>query len=37
MKGHGWHPMTWADLLHDMAAQVKKNAPSEADTAGWNY
>ncbi len=37
MKGHGWHPMTWADLLRDMAAQVKKNAPSNADTSLWNY
>jgi hypothetical protein len=37
MKGHGWHPMTWADLLRDMAAQVKKNAPSSAVPSLWNY
>lgn len=37
MKGHGWHPMTWADLLRDMAAQVKKDAPAGSNTAAWNY
>jgi len=37
MKGHGWHPMTWAELLRDMAAQVKKDAPAGTDTAAWNY
>jgi hypothetical protein len=37
MKGHGWHPMTWADLLRDMAAQVKRDAPKDADVAAWNY
>ncbi|MGC1783001.1 MAG: alpha/beta hydrolase-fold protein [Acidobacteriaceae bacterium] len=37
MKGHGWHPMSWADLLRDMAAQVSKNAPKDADNSQWNY
>ena len=37
MKGHGWHPMVWADLLRDISAQVSKNAPAGADTASWNY
>ncbi|MGH9828475.1 MAG: hypothetical protein ACREDR_35065, partial [Blastocatellia bacterium] len=37
MKGHGWHPMNWADLLREMATQVKKNAPKNSDTAAWNY
>jgi len=37
MKGHGWHPMTWADLLRDMAAQVKKDAPAGSNSAQWNY
>lgn len=37
MKGHGWHPMSWADLLRDIAAQVSKNAPQGDDTAQWNY
>ncbi|MGH7736336.1 MAG: alpha/beta hydrolase-fold protein [Candidatus Tyrphobacter sp.] len=37
MKGHGWHPMTWASLLEQMAAQVRKHAPAGRDTAQWNY
>jgi hypothetical protein len=37
MKGHGWHPMTWAELLEQMATQVKQNAPADANTAQWNY
>ncbi|HXT86893.1 MAG TPA: hypothetical protein VN745_07715, partial [Verrucomicrobiae bacterium] len=37
MKGHGWHPMTWRDLLGDIAAQVEKDAPSGSNTAQWNY
>jgi hypothetical protein len=36
MKGHGWHPMTWAQLLLDMTREVKANAGSD-DTAQWNY
>lgn len=36
MKGHGWHPMTWTQLLEDMARQVKANAHGE-DTQQWNY
>ena len=37
MKGHGWHPMTWASLLEQMAEQVRHNAPPGADVAQWNY
>jgi hypothetical protein len=37
MKGHGWHPMTWADLLRQIAQQVQKNAPKEIDVSTWNY
>jgi hypothetical protein len=37
MKGHGWHPMTWADLLRQIAEQVRKNAPKEFDISMWNY
>lgn len=37
MKGHGWHPMTWAQLLDDMAAQVRKDTPAGQSTAQWNY
>lgn len=37
MKGHGWHPMTWAQLLQEMAQDVHRNAPAGANTAQWNY
>lgn len=37
MKGHGWHPMTWSQLLQDMARQVRRDAPAGQNTAQWNY
>lgn len=37
MKGHNWHQSTWAELLRQMAAYVRKNAPAGADVAAWNY
>lgn len=37
MKGHGWHPMTWADLLRQISAEVSKNAPAGANVSDWNY
>jgi hypothetical protein len=37
MKGHGWHPMTWAQLLEDMAQDVRKNTPPGVSNAEWNY
>ena len=37
MKGHGWHPMTWAALLQDMAADVRNNTPPGVSNAEWNY
>ncbi|HLI97634.1 MAG TPA: alpha/beta hydrolase-fold protein [Candidatus Baltobacteraceae bacterium] len=37
MKGHGWHPMTWAALLEQMAAQVRANTPPGESNAQWNY
>jgi len=34
-KGHGWTPVTNAQLLQEIAAHVKRNAPAEArDRAG---
>jgi hypothetical protein len=27
MKGHGWHPMSNAELIKAMAEQVRKNKP----------
>jgi hypothetical protein len=37
MKGHGWHPMTWADLLRQISAEVLKNGPAGANISDWNY
>ncbi|MGB6985330.1 MAG: hypothetical protein WBD74_05050, partial [Candidatus Aquilonibacter sp.] len=37
MKGHGWHPMTWAQLLQDMARDVRSNTPPGVSNAEWNY
>lgn len=37
MKGHGWHPMSWANLLRDMATQVQKDAPAGTDNSQWTY
>jgi hypothetical protein len=28
MKGHGWHPMTNAEMVRIMAAEIAKNAPT---------
>lgn len=36
LKQHGWQPMSNADLIRMMAAQVRRNAPSGAPTA-WVY
>lgn len=35
MKGHGWQPMTNADLLREMATQMVKNAPLSEPTRSW--
>lgn len=37
MKGHGWHPMTWAQLMEEMAVQVRANTPAGESNAPWNY
>ncbi|MGC2244371.1 MAG: hypothetical protein WBA06_12160, partial [Candidatus Aquilonibacter sp.] len=37
MKGHGWHPMTWAQLLREMAADVINNTPPGVSNVEWNY
>ena len=36
-KGHSWHVMPWAELVRQMGAHVKKNAPAGEDTAAWWY
>lgn len=35
MKGHGWQPMTNADLLREMAAHIARNAPAGEPTRAW--
>ena len=35
MKGHGWQPMSNADLLREMAAQIARNAPGGAPVHTW--
>lgn len=37
MKGHGWHPMSYEELIRMMAAHIKRNAPPGENTAQWNY
>jgi hypothetical protein len=37
MKGHAWHVMPWAELVRQMGAHVKKNAPSGDDATAWWY
>jgi hypothetical protein len=36
MRGHGWSPMTNADLIRDMANHISRNAPRGADTSWLN-
>jgi len=35
MKGHSWHSKNFADLLREMAEQVKKNTPA-GDSRAWS-
>jgi hypothetical protein len=37
MKGHAWHPTTWADFIRKVAAAVKTAAPASDDSRRWNY
>ncbi len=37
MKGHGWHPMSAAELVRIMADHMTKHAPAGADVKSWNY
>jgi hypothetical protein len=29
LKGHSWHSKSFADLLREMADQIKRNTPGE--------
>ena len=35
MKGHGWQPMTNAELIRMMADHIAKNAPQGDDISAW--
>lgn len=37
LKGHSWHAKTFADMLRDMAEQVKKNTPAGESRAWSEY
>jgi hypothetical protein len=36
MKGHGWQPMTNAELIRMMADQISKASPKTEKVASWN-
>jgi len=35
MKGHSWHARNFADMLREMADQIKKNTPA-GDSRVWS-
>lgn len=37
MKGHGWQPMSNAELVRMMAKHITESAPSGADVTSWKY
>lgn len=37
MKGHGWQPMSDAELVRMMATHIKQSAPKAADLTSWAY
>jgi hypothetical protein len=37
MKGHGWMPMTFSELLRTMADHITRHAPAGEDTQAWKY
>ena len=37
MKGHSWHAWTWAQMVRQMAAYMKRNAPAGENTTAWSY
>jgi Putative esterase len=36
-KGHSWHLTDFSEMIREMAAHVKKNAPPGEDVAQWSY
>jgi putative esterase len=37
LKGHGWQPMSDANLIREMATTIKNNAPAGEPVTAWNY
>jgi hypothetical protein len=37
MKGHAWHPDTWANFVRKVATAIKAAAPAGENTAAWSY
>lgn len=37
MKGHGWQPMSNAELVRMMSERITQSAPTGADVTSWKY
>jgi hypothetical protein len=37
LKGHGWQPMSDADLVREMAAHIDRHTPAGEPAAAWRY
>jgi hypothetical protein len=37
LKGHGWQPMSNADLVRDMAVEITRHAPAGESATAWRY
>jgi hypothetical protein len=37
MKGHGWQPMSDAEMVRMMSKRITESAPKGADVTSWKY
>jgi hypothetical protein len=37
LKTHDWHPMSYADLVREIADHIAKRAPADEPPAAWHY
>ena len=37
LKGHGWQPMSNADLIREMADHVERHTPAGEPPEAWRY
>ena len=37
MKGHGWMPMSYQDLVRQMVEEIARHAPAGEDVRAWHY